>query len=76
MPEEFRAHFSSVEQKQNLFDGKLGSISNKRFVIIRFRQIKAAKIQASLDNISYKENFGLSPMILCLLMFFSIKKSY
>ena len=37
--------------------------SNKRFVIIRFRQIKAAKIQASLGNISYNENLGLSPMI-------------
>ena len=37
--------------------------SNKRFVIIRFRQIKAAKIQATLDNISYNENVGLSPMI-------------
>ena len=36
--------------------------SNKRFVIIRFRQIKAAKIQASLGNISYNENLGLSPM--------------
>ena len=46
-----------------MFDGKLGSISNKRFVIIGFRQIKAAKIQASLDNISYNENVGLSPMI-------------
>ena len=46
-----------------MLDGKLGSISNKRFVIIRFRQIKAAKIQASLDNISYNENVGLSPMI-------------
>ena len=37
--------------------------SNKRFVIIRFRQIKAAKIQASLGNISYNENLGLSPML-------------
>ena len=49
-----------------MFDGKLGSISNKRFVIIRFRQIKAAKIQASLGNISYNENVGLSPMIVPL----------
>ena len=46
-----------------MLDGKLGSVLNKRFVIIRFRQIKAAKIQASLGNISYNENLGLSPMI-------------
>ena len=46
-----------------MLDGKLGTVSNKWFVIIRFHQIKAAKIQASHGNISYNQNLGLSPMI-------------
>ena len=36
---------------------------NVPLLVPRFRQIKAAKIQASLGNISYNENLGLSPMI-------------
>ena len=55
---------SSVEQKQTLLDNKRGSVSNKGSVKIRFRQIKASKIQASIGNISYNENVGLFLMIL------------
>ena len=41
----FSCALSSVEQKQTLLDGKLGSVLNKRFVIIGFARSKQPKFR-------------------------------